>query len=133
MRILRHCIASAALALTACATSTEHVPFERILAGKDFPQAASEAECVSRRGTWQDVSEAVAAGPGTAYACIIPTTDGGQACASSSECQGLCELATERPVRIGDRAEGRCMATYFYGGCRAYVHRGRLGSRMCSE
>jgi hypothetical protein len=124
---------SAALALSGCAHSGEQVPFEEIIAGKAFPSVASEADCSAREGSWQDVSEAAAAASGSFYTCIIPTADAGKSCSSSSQCESLCELAPGQDVEIGEPANGQCMATYSYGGCRSYVHRGLLGSAFCSE
>jgi hypothetical protein len=119
--------------LAACATGPHHIPFEKVLAGKSFPRISTAADCSQRGGTWEDKSESVAAESGSFHTCLIPTTDSGRSCSSSYQCQGLCELAPSQKLEIGDPAAGRCMATFNYGGCRSYVHRGRLGTVFCSE
>jgi hypothetical protein len=121
------------LVVAACASSGQHVPIEKILAGKRFPSAASKAECLDAGGTWEDMSAAVASPPRTFIACIIPTEDAGKVCASSSDCEALCVLAKGQAASLGQPARGECMATYFFGGCHSYVHRGRVGTVFCSE
>jgi hypothetical protein len=130
MKLLR--IAFIIPLVTACASSGTPLSFERIIEGKSFMRVSSEPDCVAAGGVWRDISEQIAA-QDSLFTCILPTTDGGNACSSSSECQSLCELAPGQDVEIGQSASGQCMATYFHGGCRSYVHRGRFATAFCSE
>jgi hypothetical protein len=47
--------------------------------------------------------------------CDVQAHDGGHACSSSSDCEGICYAALD--ARVGERASGQCSysATYFFG------------------
>lgn len=130
---IRFVFAAGLLLMTACASTALSPSHEAVFAGKVLPSAASVEDCRAKGGIWRDLSGAVASPPGSFHACIIPTTDGGKACSSATDCQSMCVLAPGQSVHYGDHAEGRCMADYFTGGCRQYVHRGRYAFGLCSE
>ena len=130
---MRALLAVVVLAIVACASTGESLDYETVFAGKTLLSAKSEQECLAKRGSWRDMSGAVAAPTGTFYTCIIPTTDAGNSCSSAADCQSMCVLRPGQDVSYGDPAAGQCMADYFTGGCKHYVHKGRYALGHCSE
>lgn len=130
---MRKLLAVVALLIGGCASFGDPTDPETVFSGKTLPTAASEENCLAQSGSWRDMSDAVAARPGTFQTCIIPTTDAGAACSSATDCQSMCVLAPGQKVSYGGRAKGQCMADYFTGGCKQYVHRGRYALAFCSE
>ncbi|NKF24114.1 hypothetical protein G7Y82_17515 [Solimonas sp. C16B3] len=97
MRVLA--VIVAALFVSACADRRTVATVEK----PSIPQ--SEAECDARGGNWTTLGIAY---PGKPKVCDLKTTDAGNVCSDSSECQGSCRAPEH--VAVGLEASGTCSA-----------------------
>lgn len=86
--------------------------------------ADTQEKCLARGGAWfRD-------GLGDHLTCVVPTKDGGKVCSDASECERGCVYHGPYPVPSGP-VTGRCAPNDGLSGCRTFVARGQLGSRVC--
>ncbi len=84
------------------------------------------SDCQSRGGSW--VAQGMLRVPG----CVLPTKDGGKACASRSECEIACVYVGPR-LPEGTQVVGQCARDNSPFGCRTFVEGGRLVSGPCVD
>jgi hypothetical protein len=90
----------------------------------DFPTPEAEeyADCLARSGRWEVLGFS---GPG----CNLPTSDGGQACQDSQDCESVCLADPKRAMtddEFGKEHVGLCSPWKENFGCQVWVEKGRL-------
>jgi hypothetical protein len=93
-----------------------------------------QASCEALGGRWGQI------GLAPREACNLPTTDAGETCSDSDECESLClaDLTEEQKSQVnrGDlwlRTTGQCAAWQSLAGCLAPVENGVVSSILCID
>lgn len=117
---------------TAAETSQEAAPVETeatytpiIFEGQTATDSEREA-CLAAGG------EIVPSGKLQWENCVQTFADGGQACASESDCIGECRYEGEE-VAPGTQVAGTCQSTDARFGCHTVVHDGKILHTLCVD
>jgi hypothetical protein len=82
------------------------------------------SECMAKGGDVELVSI-------TAEGCVVPTTDGGEACSDSSQCQGAC--IAPFAAKTGAVVAGTCATKIGEGGCINVLIHGKASGEACFD
>jgi pimeloyl-ACP methyl ester carboxylesterase len=66
-------------------------------------------------------------------ACVTRYPDAGNRCSDKSQCRGRCLVDSERPLKPGDPASGRCEEDDDPCGCKIEVKNGKLAGGVCVD
>jgi hypothetical protein len=77
----------------------------------------TKRQCVSQGGEWLRV------GLKGAYACDLPTPDGGKKCTDDDQCAMYC-MPPQSTMGQNSPANGACAASYLVFGCQSGMKRG---------
>ncbi len=95
-----------------------------------------QSSCEAQGGKWGRI------GPSPVESCNLRTSDGGQVCSDSSECEGLCiaELSPQDYERVrmsGGKVvietKGKCAPWRITVGCNPVVTSGKVKGIMCID
>ncbi|MDE3090102.1 MAG: hypothetical protein KGJ80_12035 [Chloroflexota bacterium] len=98
----------------------------------DLPK--DKATCEAQGGKWGRI------GLAPTESCNLPTSDGGQVCSDSSECEGLC-IADLSPAdrdrlirnKVTIETKGRCARWRITVGCIPLVAEGKVKAILCLD
>jgi hypothetical protein len=87
---------------------------------------ASEKLCKKHSGQWERI------GKQQKESCVLPASDAGKSCQSSSDCEVAC-VALNEPVAPGTATAGVCLESTNLFGCRTYVSGGTAEPTLCVD
>lgn len=87
---------------------------------------ASEKVCEKHSGQWKRI------GKQQKESCVLPASDAGKSCQSSSDCEVAC-VALNEPVAPGTATAGVCLESTNLFGCRTYVSGGTAEPTLCVD
>lgn len=87
---------------------------------------ASEKVCEKHSGQWKRI------GKQQKKSCVLPASDAGKSCQSSSDCEVAC-VALNEPIAPGTATAGVCLESTNLFGCRTYVSGGTAEPTLCVD
>jgi hypothetical protein len=126
MRTSRHILICGIVSLVASCAAAPDPPNQ---IAESVTTHMNSEECRANGGTIRNVCRL------QLPACVVPFADGGKRCTDSRQCKGKCLLDTEtdRPLRPGDYADGRCQRDNDPCGCKIEVMYGKVESGVCVD
>jgi hypothetical protein len=85
---------------------------------------STEEECTAAGGRWIQTMK------GDRYYCVLPTSDGGEPCTDSDQCESWCEAPAD--AQSGDQVTGTCSEWQGGASCVREVVDGKAQPQVCA-